>query len=238
VVWSFVFLALCRLLQLAVLLCKSEQSKELEILLLRAGDPAPAAAASALSTRGSSDAGCARAGAAARCVDESVGASGDAAALAPSAGQAAPDLPARTPGTAAARSSRPHAGCSARTREPTVGLSPDRRRAAEPRDPRFGDIGADDPRPSRSTAPPQRDEHLWRDFLRQHATTTLACDFFTVETAWLQRIYVLFFISLESRRIEFVTCTSNPTPGSPNRHATLWVPRTPLAVFLDRCAHF
>jgi transposase InsO family protein len=27
----------------------------------------------------------------------------------------------------------------------------------------------------------------------------------------LQRIYVLFFISLESRRIEFVTCTSNPT---------------------------
>jgi putative transposase len=35
VVWSFVYLALCRLLQLAVLLCKSERSKELEILLLR-----------------------------------------------------------------------------------------------------------------------------------------------------------------------------------------------------------
>jgi transposase InsO family protein len=58
---------------------------------------------------------------------------------------------------------------------------------------------------------PQRDELSWRDFLRQHAATTLACDFFTLETAWLRRIYVLFFISLESRRIELVACTPNPT---------------------------
>jgi putative transposase len=57
----------------------------------------------------------------------------------------------------------------------------------------------------------QRDELSWRDLLRQQAATTLACDFFTVETAWLKRIYVLFFISLESRRIEFVACTPNPT---------------------------
>jgi putative transposase len=58
---------------------------------------------------------------------------------------------------------------------------------------------------------PQRDELSWRNFLRQHAATTLACDFFTVETAWLKRIYVLVFISLERRRIEFVACTPNPT---------------------------
>jgi putative transposase len=58
---------------------------------------------------------------------------------------------------------------------------------------------------------PQRDELSWRDFLRQHAATTLACDFFTVETAWLKRIYVLFFLSLASRRIEFVACSPNPT---------------------------
>jgi putative transposase len=58
---------------------------------------------------------------------------------------------------------------------------------------------------------PRRDELSWRDFLRQHAATTLACDFFTVETAWLRRIYMLFFLSLESRRVEFVACTSNPT---------------------------
>jgi putative transposase len=58
---------------------------------------------------------------------------------------------------------------------------------------------------------PQRDELSWRDFLRQHAATTLACDFFTVETAWLKRIYVLFFLSHASRRVEFVACTPNPT---------------------------
>jgi putative transposase len=57
---------------------------------------------------------------------------------------------------------------------------------------------------------PRRDELSWRNFLRQQAATTLACDFFTVETAWLKRIYVLFFISLESRRVEFVACTANP----------------------------
>jgi putative transposase len=49
---------------------------------------------------------------------------------------------------------------------------------------------------------PRRDELSWRNFLRQQAATTLACDFFTVETA---------FISLECRRIEFVACTPNPT---------------------------
>jgi putative transposase len=38
----------------------------------------------------------------------------------------------------------------------------------------------------------------------------LACDFLTVETVWLTRIYVLFFISLGRRRIEYVACTTNP----------------------------
>jgi hypothetical protein len=38
---------------------------------------------------------------------------------------------------------------------------------------------------------PQRAQTSWRSFLRQHAATTLACDFLTVETVWLQRLYVL-----------------------------------------------
>jgi putative transposase len=38
----------------------------------------------------------------------------------------------------------------------------------------------------------------------------LACDFLTVETAFLQRIYVLFFLSLATRRIEYIACTSSP----------------------------
>jgi transposase InsO family protein len=38
----------------------------------------------------------------------------------------------------------------------------------------------------------------------------LACDFLTVETAFLQRIYVLFFISFSTRRIEYIASSSNP----------------------------
>jgi len=33
----------------------------------------------------------------------------------------------------------------------------------------------------------------------------------TVETIWLQRLYVLFFIELGSRRVHVVGCTPNPT---------------------------
>jgi putative transposase len=57
---------------------------------------------------------------------------------------------------------------------------------------------------------PERDGLSWRLFLREQAATMLACDFLTVETVWLRRIYVLFFVSLERRRIEFVASTSNP----------------------------
>ena len=57
---------------------------------------------------------------------------------------------------------------------------------------------------------PERDGSSWRRFLRQQAATMLACDFLTVETIWVTRIYVLFFVSLERRRIEFIASTGNP----------------------------
>jgi len=57
---------------------------------------------------------------------------------------------------------------------------------------------------------PDRSHSSWRAFLRAQAGSMLACDFFTVETAFLQRIYVLFFISLATRRIEYIASTSNP----------------------------
>jgi transposase InsO family protein len=47
----------------------------------------------------------------------------------------------------------------------------------------------------------------------------LACDFLTVETAFLQRIYVLFFISFATRRIEYIACTSNPDGRWVAQHA-------------------
>jgi putative transposase len=57
---------------------------------------------------------------------------------------------------------------------------------------------------------PERTRSSWRAFLRAQAASILACDYLTVETAFLQRIYVLFFISLARRRIEYIAATSNP----------------------------
>jgi transposase InsO family protein len=57
---------------------------------------------------------------------------------------------------------------------------------------------------------PRRSRLSWRAFLRQQAASLIACDFFTVETAALRRIYVLFFIELGSRRVHLAGCTSNP----------------------------
>jgi putative transposase len=57
---------------------------------------------------------------------------------------------------------------------------------------------------------PERMGSSWRAFLRAQAASVLACDFLTVETVFLQRIYVLFVISLSNRRIEYIACSSNP----------------------------
>jgi putative transposase len=51
----------------------------------------------------------------------------------------------------------------------------------------------------------------WREFLRAHRRSLLAVDFFAVETIWLRRLYVLFFIELGSRRVHVAGCTPNPS---------------------------
>jgi putative transposase len=45
---------------------------------------------------------------------------------------------------------------------------------------------------------PQRDRQSWRAFLRQQGDSMLACDFPTVDTVWLRRLYVLVFFSIGS----------------------------------------
>jgi putative transposase len=57
---------------------------------------------------------------------------------------------------------------------------------------------------------PQRDRQSWRAFLRQQGDSILACDFLTVDTVWLRRLYVLVFLSIGSRRVEYLACTTNP----------------------------
>src|SRR5215467_9846732 len=60
-------------------------------------------------------------------------------------------------------------------------------------------------------APRRAGHRTWREFVRQHAAQMLACDFFTVETVWLQRLHVLFFIEIASRKVHLASVTANPT---------------------------
>ena len=48
------------------------------------------------------------------------------------------------------------------------------------------------PRPTTTT---------WPAFVRQQAAGIVACDFFTVDTVWLRRLYILFSIELGTRRV-------------------------------------
>jgi putative transposase len=213
VVWSFVYLALCRLVQLVVLLCKSERSKELEILLLRHElailrrqprrapfRPVDRAILAAL----------------ARALPRSAWTS---LSVSPTTllrwhrqlVKRRWTYPRRQPGRPRLDRGVEALVLRLARENPSWGY---RRIVGELRG-----LGISISATSVRTIvirhglrpAPQLDELSWRNFLRHHAATTIACDFFTVETAWLKRIYVLFFISLDSRRIEFVACTANPT---------------------------
>jgi putative transposase len=63
--------------------------------------------------------------------------------------------------------------------------------------------------------------------LRAQATSVIAADFFTVDTVWLERLYVLFFIEVGSRRVHLAGARHTPTPnGSRNRRGK-WPGRSP-----------
>jgi transposase InsO family protein len=56
----------------------------------------------------------------------------------------------------------------------------------------------------------QRGGVSWREFIRGQAQSMIACDFFTVDTISLRRIYVLFFIEISTRRVHLAGLTEHP----------------------------
>ena len=56
---------------------------------------------------------------------------------------------------------------------------------------------------------PQRTRVTWTQFLRSQAA--IACDFATVDTVWLRRYYLLFFIDISTREVFYGGITATPT---------------------------
>jgi len=62
----------------------------------------------------------------------------------------------------------------------------------------------------------------WTEFLRSQAA--VACDFATIDTAFLRRYYLLFFIDVTTREVYFAGITAHPTGA--------WTTQTARNLFL------
>jgi putative transposase len=76
---------------------------------------------------------------------------------------------------------------------------------------------------------PRRSGPTWTQFLTTQADTILSCDFFTVDTVFFKRIYVLFFLELATRRVHVTGVTAHPSSA--------WVTQQARNLLLDLDHH-
>jgi putative transposase len=65
--------------------------------------------------------------------------------------------------------------------------------------------------PSRTTPRPRIGSQAWSTFVRNHARSVLACDFFVVVTATFRRVYVFVVLEVGTRRIVHWNVTAHPS---------------------------
>ena len=94
-------------------------------------------------------------------------------------------------------------------REPHVGVPAHPRRPVPPRPPHRPIHGVADLRDHHIKPAPHRAAVSWSAFLRSQAA--VACDFATVDTVLMRRLYVLFFIDVTTREVILGGITTNPT---------------------------
>jgi len=90
--------------------------------------------------------------------------------------------------------------------QPALGLREDPGGTAQARHSRWRKLD----QAGEGLGPAPRRGPTWGEFLRSQAEGIWAYDFFTVETAFLKTLYVLFFIEVGSRRLHVTAATRNP----------------------------
>jgi putative transposase len=138
--------------------------------------------------------------------------SGDPAALAPGASRSVLDLPKARPARAQRPGGRGRRPCrSPGPGEPALGLPAHRGECRKLGVAVSATSVRNVLRRHRLWPAPRTSGPSWSEFLRAQAGGTLACDFFHVGTVTLHRLYGLFFIDLERRKVFLAGVTAHPT---------------------------